>query len=73
MTISDEGVHGAIVVTALVVLVAVLVATAVFASNAIRMVALSAVYVVGVCGFWLGYWVLSRTADQRREQLAEDS
>ncbi|MFB6078890.1 MAG: hypothetical protein ABEJ80_07935 [Halarchaeum sp.] len=70
-SLSDEGVHGALVVVALVGLAVVVALTAMFAGSALRMVALSAVYVGGVCAFWLGYWALSRGEATRRERLLD--
>lgn len=67
---SAEAVHGRIVLVALVALGVVVTVVASVARTDLQIVLYSAMYVGGVCTFWLGYWfVRARSEDRRRELL----
>ena len=71
MTLGDEELHAGIVGVGVVALLVVVAVTALFARDELQIVLYSAVYVAGVCAFWLGYWFLKTKSADRRERLLE--
>lgn len=68
----DEALHGKLVAVALVGVVAVITLTALFAREELQIVLYSAVYVVGVCAFWLSYLYLTQRSSSRREAVSNE-
>jgi len=68
---SPEAIHGRIVLLALVALGVVVTIVATLARTDLQIVLYSAVYVGGVCTFWLGYWLVSSRSEHRRRELLE--